>query len=1141
MNASAQLQYLALQQQKTTHNDEHEGRNGDYICGNSTFAKSITSPEKAILSNGSDSAALAALKAHEEQMNRRALAPSFGQQQVSNFAHENQLLHQLLTTTPDRAAFKSPIHSSHSANSNSTVIKLNEDYHHTAQIEMPASHLTLGSSGKNAVDKGHSGEAGNIFLATEKLPANLGPENALEPENENTFVQCTVCQKKFKTLSSLNGHMRLHGGNFKMNYLLSGKQEDTPVDSQVNDHQPTADNFHLPYPLEYQQQPKMFDNLTKDFLYGSAGHHSKEGEFNELNMYGQKSNVLDYHSLNHAPANSSSEQFKAPLQYDGPNGLASSKGNLHNSSSLYSNQMYQQHQQQPQPEKSGTTLMSQPIEQRLLSRNLVQTEPKQMGDLMFSPITPVTPLNKNNSQFIFDFSNANKIPVEPKIDSLGGKQTSMQYQEQSIANDLVGDSFCFDEAKENVLLEKGDDMQIPQIDIADSQDSFDLNATRMKNFAVEEGDMEKSISPSLEARTGAPTEDNFDDFDLPSGKLTSDLYNRRLRKHVEDSNRTRELLSIKKIAASLQSFSQSFERSHPSSSLGQSIPNHSYSVPTTPLVMGNGYHNNQELSPYQPNHMSHHSLPTTPIESSHFTFNVEHIPGQCQHQASLPSTPLENEHQFTFATNQPQQQAADMLTGDASNFDLSCLSETQYSNDFMYNTKDIDSHFIENESIMSTYEPMSTTDETNQLVTEQTNAEHNFTSQLYSRTDTFNYEQTCLPESTPTASKDAPLPVFALLENSQQMVEPTIKGPHLDGKVVPTHGGKHMEESSLVGLVKDINSNYIINCAEKIPLSIDISESADTKSASKGAPKASPLKGILMKKHSPPSSSALKKKHRPAPLYIPPHVNAHIYHSRLRSPFVRSSALPESIQHISPPPYTPPPMLSPLRSGPGLFWKITGSSKYSNHSSATSSLKKSNYELVKCEPADLELRTPTTAYEPVIYEYDIPHTDVQPHVNIGPNFQARIPAFNCNRKPLKHRQGKEDLLWDPNTLATVNEEQLSMYLKVSCSMCLPGQGNNREYALHLLHQCKGDLLEALGKLVNPRPQLNQENPLSDYHYAGLPFSSFIIICLAILIIPHLDNQSWTSEEITLFQESLLKNDKDFFLISHEVCLGLAFA
>lgn len=73
--------------------------------------------------------------------------------------------------------------------------------------------------------------------------------------------------------------------------------------------------------------------------------------------------------------------------------------------------------------------------------------------------------------------------------------------------------------------------------------------------------------------------------------------------------------------------------------------------------------------------------------------------------------------------------------------------------------------------------------------------------------------------------------------------------------------------------------------------------------------------GIIFR--NPPSPLKVKKtKPRPEPLFIPAHVNHIGFQSRLRSPRLWDGLTKQT------PPYTPPPMLSPARSGPGLFWTL---------------------------------------------------------------------------------------------------------------------------------------------------------------------------------------------------------------------------
>jgi len=145
--------------------------------------------------------------------------------------------------------------------------------------------------------------------------------------------------------------------------------------------------------------------------------------------------------------------------------------------------------------------------------------------------------------------------------------------------------------------------------------------------------------------------------------------------------------------------------------------------------------------------------------------------------------------------------------------------------------------------------------------------------------------------------------------------------------------------------------------------------------------------------------------------------------------------------------------------------------------------RKSSSDKEKEEATSLIVNnTPTTAYEP--FDCEVPETDIQPHVNIGPSFQARIPAFNQNRDEAKYRADKADLVWDPTIVESLTEEDIESYLDLSCCACVPGSGRNKEYALHLLNISKGDIHDAIVKLLEPHPTIDEGHPLVDYQYPG---------------------------------------------------------
>ncbi|XP_023239416.1 uncharacterized protein LOC111638023 [Centruroides sculpturatus] len=253
----------------------------------------------------------------------------------------------------------------------------------------------------------------------------------------------------------------------------------------------------------------------------------------------------------------------------------------------------------------------------------------------------------------------------------------------------------------------------------------------------------------------------------------------------------------------------------------------------------------------------------------------------------------------------------------------------------------------------------------------------------------------------------------------------------------------------------------------------------------------------------PTSPLKIKRKHRPEPLYIPPYVNNCGFTSRLRSPRLWDPSNPEN-KNASPPPYTPPPMLSPVRSGSGLFWHIITSSGSLTPKSAPitpnfSLLRKSSINEPPPEEEELS---------------EAPETDILPHVNIGSQFQARLPHFNSNKSDALKCEDKADKVWDPVVANNLLDEEVETYLELSCSSVVPGNGKNKEYALHVLHLAQGNIQEAILQLMNPAPTLPAGHPLLTYHYP--------------------ETDKWTPEDIETYHQLLIRNDKDFFSIAQEM-------
>ncbi|KAK2162559.1 hypothetical protein LSH36_96g02011 [Paralvinella palmiformis] len=99
------------------------------------------------------------------------------------------------------------------------------------------------------------------------------------------------------------------------------------------------------------------------------------------------------------------------------------------------------------------------------------------------------------------------------------------------------------------------------------------------------------------------------------------------------------------------------------------------------------------------------------------------------------------------------------------------------------------------------------------------------------------------------------------------------------------------------------------------------------------------------------------------------------------------------------------------------------------------------------------------------------------------------------------------MMWDPGVIEELTDEELQYYQDFACCAAIPGNGTNKEYALHLLYICKGNVKKAILRLMQGTALIPENHTLKSYKY---------------------------QEEIEAYHQALIKCDKDFFSIAKEL-------
>ncbi|CAF1596725.1 unnamed protein product, partial [Adineta ricciae] len=194
-------------------------------------------------------------------------------------------------------------------------------------------------------------------------------------------------------------------------------------------------------------------------------------------------------------------------------------------------------------------------------------------------------------------------------------------------------------------------------------------------------------------------------------------------------------------------------------------------------------------------------------------------------------------------------------------------------------------------------------------------------------------------------------------------------------------------------------------------------------------------------------------------------------------------------------PYTPPPMLSPFRKGPGLYYQV-----FSQTTPAATQ-------------QTITVPTPSLPFTPV------PDEISGPKINIGEKYQAVIPKLrtNLDDNSVEH----DELLFSPSGLDSLDETALDKYEQLSRTNPLLFSPRHSptlypiELVYMLLHEYKGDLQRTLSALLDgTASDIKQCRPLHRYHF------------------PECD--TWTQEEINAFTKAMDSSEKNFLAISRAV-------
>uniref|UniRef100_A0AC34GVX7 Uncharacterized protein n=1 Tax=Panagrolaimus sp. ES5 TaxID=591445 RepID=A0AC34GVX7_9BILA len=152
------------------------------------------------------------------------------------------------------------------------------------------------------------------------------------------------------------------------------------------------------------------------------------------------------------------------------------------------------------------------------------------------------------------------------------------------------------------------------------------------------------------------------------------------------------------------------------------------------------------------------------------------------------------------------------------------------------------------------------------------------------------------------------------------------------------------------------------------------------------------------------------------------------------------------------------------------------------------------------------------------YDYTPCESDIVPHINLGKQFQARVKKW-ADREIMPHEReaipDRDECVFDCNVIEHLDEQTVAAYEALACSAAVPKIGHNKELALHILMENKGNIQAAVMDLLRCDTMDWELYPIIyNYRYSHV--------------------EMWSPDDIQSFQDAIYKSEKDFHQVSVEL-------